>query len=144
MTLSFVDAPAADGPKLAEFLRERGLYGLLSENHQRRARDWGRGAFADFYVVDRVMCGLGLHVSELPPDIWVGEIRRPRVEAEPRGLRLVQQERMCEGCGDAIPLRQPGGRLKTVEEYEIAKFCSNTCRFEAQQGSSGRWLREAA
>jgi hypothetical protein len=64
-------ATAANGPKLMAWLDEKFAgKGVLYAAAGKRAKEWRDGAQAMYYTVDRVLCKLDVHPSEVPEDVW--------------------------------------------------------------------------
>ena len=83
-----LDAKHLDGPKVVEWLEERNLLkptreAAVGKNLAYRLRHWEKGAAAEVYAVDRLMCRVGRALGELPDDFyreppahWKGGIKR--------------------------------------------------------------------
>lgn len=70
------------GPALVEWLEEHGLespHTQLAATLARRVHAWRNGSMANVYTVDECLVMLGLHLIELPDDLW---------DLERSGLRL--------------------------------------------------------
>jgi hypothetical protein len=75
-------ATHADGPALAAWSEARHPEATHPGSPMADAlRRWRRGERVGFYTVDRWLCGLGHHVSELPDAVWLSieRTRRPVV-----------------------------------------------------------------
>lgn len=70
MSLTHETAEWADGPRLCAWLQEKDINPHHFGAFGRRATDWRRGAAADFYTVDRLLCAAGWHPSDLPESVW--------------------------------------------------------------------------
>jgi hypothetical protein len=66
-----------DGPKLAEWICAKGV---LDELHYRSpswraVNRWKNGSAASVYAVDRVLCEVGMHISEIPDEFATDDPR---------------------------------------------------------------------
>lgn len=70
--ISWTEARAAEGPGLYDWLERVGLLELArsDDSNTRTLHRWRNGAWADFYCVDRLLIGLGLHPSAVPQELW--------------------------------------------------------------------------
>jgi len=65
-----------DGPRFTDWLLENGLNSPAVQLDSRLERAFGRwraGAKASVWIADAMLVALGLHLSELPDDLWVEE-----------------------------------------------------------------------
>ena len=69
--LDFTDAGWANGAALLAWLGSLGIRIVpLTESWQKKLERWRGGARANFYDVDEVLVRVGLHVSQVPVEIW--------------------------------------------------------------------------
>lgn len=78
--MSWATATRADGPKVVAWLE-----GHLSKTYpewkriapslDRAARRWASGESPSIWTLDRHLTPLGLHVQDLPEDVWLDEDR---------------------------------------------------------------------
>lgn len=66
-----MNEPVLNGPATAAWLREHDLT-HLSDNHQRRIRDWASGTQARESTVDLICCELDVHLDEIPGHVRFG------------------------------------------------------------------------
>ena len=61
-----------DGPGLYAWLNERGcdLSAKVLNFHSREVRRWRSGTAATVWSADQVLTQLGLHLTEIPDDLW--------------------------------------------------------------------------
>lgn len=59
-----------DGPRLAEWARERGI-GRGDDNQMRRIRGWRAGGVAHYSTVDKLLTDTDYTLDDLPDDLWV-------------------------------------------------------------------------
>lgn len=62
-----------DGPRLVCWLEGKGLFSMQLQvgGLARRVSDWKKGTTANVFTADRVLTRLGLHISEIPDELWV-------------------------------------------------------------------------
>jgi hypothetical protein len=131
VSLTYIDAIAADGRRVEEWLQTAGVIPesveMVDETLARRLRLWRAGAQARVDAVDRVCVKLGIHLSELPDDVWVDHYSA-----------LPVTTRYCEHCGEEIPRKlagtRPSGRKKyqSTNEYAVRRFCGQSCSVKAR------------
>lgn len=158
MTVTWMDAKAADGPKVVAWLEEHvDLYCVSVRDGRgrsitRRMFDWRRpGALAQFDAVDRALTYFGRHISELPDDVWLDHASRgsmttaPVVERDIPDPPSMIAPRYCLGCGDEIPKVKPSGGRVSPSEYAKRTFCSQPCQWEGHlvTATSGDFARNA-
>ena len=59
------------GPTIVAWLERDGALSGLDETDRKLIRRWRSGSDASFWVIDRLLTGLGHHVSELPDETWL-------------------------------------------------------------------------
>ena len=73
-----------DGPDLYEWILKRCPYikgdreGILGYTHSRSMVRWRSGERAHYATADRLLTLLGLHISEIPDEIWRWAKRRKK------------------------------------------------------------------
>ena len=87
-----------DGPMFCEWLTTWGgvehIGAELGTRWSRRYSEWKRGAKADFYVADKLLIKLGHHPSDLPEELFLAVLRRPRkalLECKGEVMRRVRE-----------------------------------------------------
>lgn len=80
-----------DGPRFYAWLRENGLTALDRQlgHSARRVRDWRDGAVANVYAADRVLVKVGLHLNDVPEDLY----REPPDRTTRKAKRCTAAER---------------------------------------------------
>lgn len=68
------------GPGLVVWLESHGLFSpdIQLGFHARRIRHWREGKTADLHTADIVLTKLGLHLSEIPDELWLEEAPKAR------------------------------------------------------------------
>jgi hypothetical protein len=106
-----------DGPGLVHWLESHGLDNpeIQLGFHARAIRHWRAGCKASVYVADRVLIKLGLHLSEIPDDLWVQPPKRGELSPDHQA-EIVR--RVC-GLGRSISAvaRELDCDQKTVRKY---------------------------
>lgn len=119
--IAWTSAQAADGPKLVKWLASREIdRDILSDTQERAMRRWRDGENALVLTVDELLVDLGLHLSEVPDEIW-------RERTEVTYSRRDIQEKPCAQCGGNVPSRHASGRALGPKKYAKKKFCSSEC-----------------
>lgn len=101
--LNYMNAQWVNGPRLVEWLESAGAIrkGRDAEGENRRIREWRAGAQGHVESsVDRMLCGYGLHLFEIPNECF-----EPRKEGERKpqerlrnAVRLYKQGETVQGC----------------------------------------------
>ena len=125
MTLTFLDAPAADGQKVVAWLDRIGLrYAALWDDDPSMARKLARWEQTSTIVseeaVDEVLIAHMAHPSELPDDVW-------RTKPSKRDAVATAGVKPCPRCGVARPLSQWGRNKRRPDGLQ--SYCS-PCRRE--------------
>ena len=71
--MSWNTAKAADGPSVIRFLEHRRCdltLPFVGETAARRIYAWRTGERAGVWALDRMLCFYGIHLSELPDEVW--------------------------------------------------------------------------
>lgn len=108
-----------DGPALAAWLRDNGLdhptY-QLGHTLERAVSRWRDGARAYVFVVDAVLTKLGLHLSEIPDELWTDAPQggASRLDSVKRAELLA---RLAEGEPVKAIARKVGCSSGTVRHY---------------------------
>lgn len=68
--LDHTNATWADGPAVMAWLDAHADVRPTTPMLRRRLERWRAGAQASFWHIDELLCGLGLHVSQLPDGVW--------------------------------------------------------------------------
>ncbi|MQA76051.1 MAG: hypothetical protein GEU88_17245 [Solirubrobacterales bacterium] len=104
-----------EGPGLCEWLERSGAVLRpdveLDANMARNWRRWEAGGHADVYTVDRLLCGRGVHLSEVPDELW--RTRRPYRRR--RRVAARERERAARRHLAGAPARQVAGELGVSE-----------------------------
>lgn len=97
----WTEAESADGPKLAAWLRQAdrlpstgGCEGEIGSLFNAVSR-WERGERASLCSVDHWLTMLGLHISQVPDEVWSLETVRSANSPHPRraeGLEMLEEE----------------------------------------------------
>lgn len=151
MTVTWMDAKAADGPKVVEWLEARVELKDLNSDRRRRLADWRRpGALAKFDAVDRTLTYFGRHISELPDDVWLDKgfkLREPAAEGPVVTVKPRKVEtRFCIVCDREIARIQPNGRPISPGTYAERKYCHRECQWKGLSASQAEttFVRKAA
>lgn len=124
------DAPAANGPKLAEWLEQGRLKDvktvLFGYAFDRAIRHWRHGTHPSFFTVDKFLGLLGMHPVDVPDEVWddLPDRSGPRPPTTP--------PRFCESCGEKIHRpRIPCGQLEKPEKYLRRTHCEGCAEARA-------------
>jgi hypothetical protein len=141
----WVTARAADGPKLAAWIRKTFPKLIYDDNAQRRVRDWEDGSIASFEGADAIITRLGGHLFEVPDECWLDENAKMRSVSAPSSKRPKREPptpKPCKVCGEIIPLTKPSGQSRGRAAYERASFCSRECRTAGMQGHARKHMQK--
>lgn len=123
--LDWTNGEWVNGPKLAAWLRERDRLPEPSNDRggeldwlRRRINYWESGEQASLATVDRWLCFLGCHISELPDHFWEpARPRRHRAHSTPEERRRVLAWMDEHGANQKATAEQFGLAAKTVETW---------------------------
>lgn len=118
-----------DGPKFVAWLE--GATGFTAEPHgasvKRRVTDWKAGAPVSIWKADDLLTHLGLHLSQVPDELWIdGRHRREAVAKKPRPLYPTKLRT------EVVKRRLSGVALKRL-----------TLETGISEGTIKRWTRES-
>ncbi len=106
------------GPGLYSWLLQNGLdhIELQLGYHARMARHWRDGGTAHVYSADAVLCKLGLHLSEIPDELWIEDPRKGR-RITPEMCDEIKRRITELGQPIKVVAREVGCDPKTVRRY---------------------------
>lgn len=111
-----------DGPKFLAWLEEADCFEPVVHDMKYRASKWRHGAAVSVWKADELLTAIGLHISQIPDEIWRLEAPQGKQPKWRRDLSSSKEQVVAEhaaGASTKALSRKTGIPERTIREWTL-------------------------